>query len=147
MKDDEPVAQQKKGILMPTSLPSKISALSRQFALDVGELVYQAFHEFLGAFVMDLDKKWSLVDQENARASRLALPASQATPASESPTASTTIPRKKTRKKALPQLCPVPGCKNRAAPAYKMVCGRHKGLSKAKIQKYRDERRSARKGK
>jgi hypothetical protein len=47
----------------------------------------------------------------------------------------------KTRKKAPRQLCPVPGCKNTAAPVYGMVCAKHKDVSKAKIKKYRAARR------
>jgi hypothetical protein len=43
-----------------------------------------------------------------------------------------------TRKK---QLCPVPGCTNPAAPVFGMVCKDHKDVAKAKIRKYREERR------
>ena len=39
------------------------------------------------------------------------------------------------------QLCPVPGCKNLAAPVFGMVCKEHKNLAKAKIKKYREARR------
>ena len=39
------------------------------------------------------------------------------------------------------QLCPVPGCKNPAAPVFGMVCKEHKNVAKAKIRKYREERR------
>jgi hypothetical protein len=41
------------------------------------------------------------------------------------------------------QLCPVPGCKNLAAPVFGMVCKEHKNLAKAKIKKYREQRRKA----
>lgn len=41
------------------------------------------------------------------------------------------------------QLCPVPGCKNPAAPVFGMVCKEHKNVSKAKIKKYREERRES----
>ncbi len=41
------------------------------------------------------------------------------------------------------QLCPVPGCKNPAAPVFGMVCKDHKGVSKAKIAKYRLARKQA----
>jgi hypothetical protein len=41
------------------------------------------------------------------------------------------------------QLCPVPGCKNPAAPVFGMVCKEHKNLAKAKIKKYREQRREA----
>src|SRR5450631_357468 len=37
------------------------------------------------------------------------------------------VPAKKPRKKAPRQLCPVPGCKNPAAPIFGMVCADHKG--------------------
>jgi hypothetical protein len=39
------------------------------------------------------------------------------------------------------QLCPVPGCKNPAAPVFGMVCKEHKKVAKSKIKKYREERR------
>jgi hypothetical protein len=39
------------------------------------------------------------------------------------------------------QLCPVPGCKNPAAPVFGMVCKDHKNVAKAKIRKYREARR------
>ena len=45
---------------------------------------------------------------------------------------------KKTRPK---QLCPVPGCKNVAAPIFGMVCKDHKNVAKSKIAKYRAERK------
>jgi hypothetical protein len=47
------------------------------------------------------------------------------------------------RKKAPKQLCPVPGCKNPAAPVFGMVCAKHKDLPKTKIKKYREDRRAA----
>ena len=47
---------------------------------------------------------------------------------------------KKSRPK---QLCPVPGCKNVAAPVFGMVCSDHKKVAKSKIKQYR----AARKGK
>jgi hypothetical protein len=48
---------------------------------------------------------------------------------------------KKARKKLPRQLCPVPGCKNSAAPVFGMVCAKHKDVAKSKIKKYREERR------
>lgn len=45
------------------------------------------------------------------------------------------------RRKAPLQLCPVPGCKNAAAPVFGMVCAKHTGLPKATIKKYREARR------
>jgi len=47
------------------------------------------------------------------------------------------------RRKAPKQLCPVPGCKNPAAPVFGMVCAKHKDMPKAKIKKYREDRRAA----
>jgi hypothetical protein len=52
-----------------------------------------------------------------------------------------TAPERKKRKKAPIQLCPVPGCKNRAAPIFGMVCSKHKDLPKTKIRKFREARR------
>jgi hypothetical protein len=40
------------------------------------------------------------------------------------------------------QLCPVPGCKNPAAPVFGMVCAKHKNVAKSKIKKYREERKA-----
>jgi len=40
------------------------------------------------------------------------------------------------------QLCPVPGCTNPAAPVFGMVCAKHKDVPKAKIKKYRAERKA-----
>ncbi len=40
------------------------------------------------------------------------------------------------------QLCPVPGCKNPAAPVFGMVCAKHKDVPKAKIKQYRAERKA-----
>lgn len=53
---------------------------------------------------------------------------------------------KKARKKAPLQLCPVPGCKNPAAPVFGMVCAKHKDLPKAKIKKFREARRAKKLG-
>jgi hypothetical protein len=50
------------------------------------------------------------------------------------------------RRKGPIQLCPVPGCKNRAAPVFGMVCSKHKDLPKAKIKKYREQRRAKKAG-
>jgi hypothetical protein len=46
------------------------------------------------------------------------------------------------RKKPPRQLCPVPGCKNPAAPVFGMVCAKHKDVPKAKIKEYREVRRA-----
>jgi hypothetical protein len=56
---------------------------------------------------------------------------------------SSAAPVKKFRAPRPPQLCPVPGCKNVAAPAFGMVCSKHQKVSKAKIKKYREARRQA----
>jgi hypothetical protein len=41
------------------------------------------------------------------------------------------------------QFCPVPGCKNVAAPVFGMVCSEHKNVPRDKIKKYREARRKA----
>jgi hypothetical protein len=48
----------------------------------------------------------------------------------------------KLRRKGPKQLCPVPGCKNPAAPVFGMVCAKHKDIPKAQIKKYREARRA-----
>lgn len=53
-------------------------------------------------------------------------------------------PAGRARKKPPTQYCPVPGCKNRAAPVFGMVCGDHKDVPKSKIKKYRADRRAER---
>ena len=40
------------------------------------------------------------------------------------------------------QLCPVPGCRNAAAPVFGMVCAEHKNVAKAKIKQYRQARKA-----
>lgn len=45
------------------------------------------------------------------------------------------------RKKGPVQLCPAPGCKERAAPIFGMVCAKHKGTPKKTIAKWREDRR------
>jgi hypothetical protein len=50
------------------------------------------------------------------------------------------------RRKGPIQLCPVPGCTNRAAPVFGMVCAKHKGLPKAVIKKHREQRRAKKTG-
>jgi hypothetical protein len=52
----------------------------------------------------------------------------------------------KTRKKPPRQLCPVPGCKNTAAPVFGMVCADHKGVAKATLKKYRAARKAKKLG-
>jgi len=48
----------------------------------------------------------------------------------------------KARQKPPRQLCPVPGCKNTAAPIFGMVCAKHKDVAKSKIKKYREARKA-----
>ena len=38
--------------------------------------------------------------------------------------------------------CPDPGCKNKAAPIFGMVCSEHKGVKKSLIKKYREARKA-----
>jgi hypothetical protein len=52
----------------------------------------------------------------------------------------------KARKKSPKQFCPVPGCKNAAAPVFGMVCAKHKDVAKTKIKKYREARRAKKLG-
>jgi hypothetical protein len=52
----------------------------------------------------------------------------------------------KARKKMPPQFCPVPGCKNKAAPVFGMVCAEHKDVAKSKIKQYREERKAKKHG-
>jgi hypothetical protein len=48
----------------------------------------------------------------------------------------------KARKKPPRQLCPVPGCKNPAAPIFGMVCAKYKDVAKSKIKAYRLARKA-----
>ena len=52
------------------------------------------------------------------------------------------VPDATDRRKGPKQLCPVPGCKNPAAPVFGMVCAKHKDIPKAQIKKYREARRA-----
>src|SRR5437016_2441928 len=70
------------------------------------------------------------------------IPARRGRPPKSPALAAAWVPAKKPRKKAPKQLCPVPGCKNPAAPVFGMVCADHKGVPKAKIKKYRLARRA-----
>ena len=56
--------------------------------------------------------------------------------------AAASIVGRKPRKKGPKQLCPVPGCRNPAAPVFGMVCAKHRDVPKAKIKKYREARRA-----
>ena len=53
---------------------------------------------------------------------------------------------KAARKKPPKQFCPVPGCKNAAAPVFGMVCADHKDVAKAKIKQYRAARKAKKLG-
>lgn len=55
------------------------------------------------------------------------------------------IGARKQRRKGPIQLCPVPRCKERAAPAFSMLCARHKGTPKKLVAKYRAARRRSKK--
>lgn len=46
------------------------------------------------------------------------------------------------RRKGPIQLCPVPGCKDRAAPVFGMVCSKHRAVPKRIVAKYRAARRA-----
>ena len=61
----------------------------------------------------------------------------------EAATPSAPAARAGAKKKRPKQLCPVPGCKNLAAPVFGMVCKDHKNVAKSKIKKYRAERKAA----
>jgi hypothetical protein len=50
------------------------------------------------------------------------------------------------RRKLPPQYCPVPYCRNVAAPIFGMVCSQHKDVPKAQIKQYREERRAKKEG-
>lgn len=50
------------------------------------------------------------------------------------------------RRKGPIQLCPVPGCSNRAAPVFGMVCSDHKDVPKKKIRAFREARRAKKLG-
>jgi hypothetical protein len=58
------------------------------------------------------------------------------------PLTAITLIGEKARRKGPKQLCPVPGCKNPAAPVFGMVCAKHKDVAKSKIKKYRDARKA-----
>lgn len=50
------------------------------------------------------------------------------------------------RKKPPIQFCPVPRCRERAAPVFGMLCAKHKNTPKALVKKYRDARRARKAG-
>ena len=48
----------------------------------------------------------------------------------------------KVRRKHVLQLCPSPGCKRAAAPAFAMLCAAHKSAPKATVRAWRAARRA-----
>jgi hypothetical protein len=50
------------------------------------------------------------------------------------------------RRTAPIQLCPVPRCRERAAPVFHMLCSKHKDTPKKLVAQYRAARRAASKG-
>jgi len=46
------------------------------------------------------------------------------------------------RRKGPIQLCPMPGCKERAAPIFGMVCKKHRAVPKAIVRNHREARRA-----
>jgi hypothetical protein len=53
------------------------------------------------------------------------------------------LKKNKRRGKRAPRLCPVPGCPNKGAPVFGMMCKDHKGLPKAEQKRLFAERRAA----
>lgn len=51
------------------------------------------------------------------------------------------VKAKTARRKGPIQLCPAPGCKERSAPVFSMMCKKHKDASKTQIKKWREARR------
>ena len=87
-----------------------------------------------------VDKLSSLIEPEAvSRAREAALPRARRTRLGHRFVAAVVIRK---RRKGPIQLCPVPGCSNRAAPVFGMVCSKHKDLPKATIKKYREARRA-----
>lgn len=57
------------------------------------------------------------------------------------PQSATLLSFARPRKKAPIQLCPAPGCANRAAPVFGMLCAAHKDTDKATVRAWRAARR------
>lgn len=68
---------------------------------------------------------------QNGVAKRRVVPVAQAMP----------VTRMKRRKGPI-QLCPAPGCKERAAPVFGMLCKKHKGTPKKVVAKWRTARKA-----
>jgi hypothetical protein len=97
-----------------------------------------------------VDSLSSLIEQDAASRARQAVlnafggrsPSPLRGARSSQATAGAIVRSGRKRRKGPIQLCPVPGCSNRAAPVFGMVCSKHKDLPKAEIKKYREQRRS-----
>jgi hypothetical protein len=109
-----------------TSIQSTINSLTEAFARQLASVVEQAAAARIQSAILD----------GLGGAGR-----GPGRPRKEGLSLSVTYPL--ARKKAPKQLCPVPGCKNAAAPVFGMVCAKHKDISKAKIKEYREKRRAA----
>jgi hypothetical protein len=98
-------------------------------------------HRLVDTFANDLT---ALIEQQTMERARAAVVAAFGKRGPGRPPAALVLTSAgRPRKKPPVQLCPVPGCKNPAAPVFGMVCAAHKGLPKAKIKKYREARRAA----
>lgn len=99
--------------------------------------------KLLGKFATDLNRLIAEREKQALAAVRadimtgLAVGGAKVSPQS---VASAIVATQKPRRKGPVQLCPVPNCKNRAAPVFGMVCAKHKDISKAVIKRYRAAR-------
>jgi hypothetical protein len=121
------------GMARTTSIQSTINSLTEAFARELTGLVEQAAAARIQAAILGGLGGGGRRPGRPPKGGMAALPA---LPAFSAP-----------RKKAPKQLCPVPGCKNPAAPVFGMVCAKHKDIAKAKIKKYREDRRAAKQAK
>jgi hypothetical protein len=108
---------------------STIKALVEDFAANLHKLVEGHVMERARASVMDV-----LGVQKKRGPGR--------PPKALSAITSIAFGAKKKRRKGPLQLCPVPGCKNPAAPVFGMVCAKHKDVKKSLLKKYREARRA-----
>jgi hypothetical protein len=110
---------------MPTSDP-KITIMIETFAFQITAAVEAAIADRIQA---------ALVGVFGAPQKR-----KPGRPAKQAVAGSAPVAAKPAEKKTRPkQFCPVPGCKNVAAPVFGMVCKDHKNVAKSKIKKYRAE--------
>ncbi len=112
-----------------------LTAIVEEFASRIQSLLEaqsmeRAKAEILGALGMGAPRK-------PGRPPKAALVASTVAPA---------VAVNASRRKLPPQYCPVPYCRNLAAPAFGMVCSKHRDVSKAKIKEYREARRAKKEG-